>query len=146
QHRYISPQAAAAWLRCMREALEARGLDAAQIMKPLSRIAKAMIHSPETPHQKLHNSCAAIQDPEQVHFETLLKDAAKGRTDIVRQALAMDRTLATRRGIDNQTVAWAATYHNRPKVLELVLKAGGDCNTPACDPMHSSMCGDEVHL
>jgi truncated hemoglobin YjbI len=32
QHRYISPKAAAAWLRCMREALVARGLDAEQIM------------------------------------------------------------------------------------------------------------------
>src|SRR6266446_122189 len=31
QHRYISPQSAAAWLRCMREALVARGLDAAEI-------------------------------------------------------------------------------------------------------------------
>jgi truncated hemoglobin YjbI len=48
QHRYISPKAAAAWLRCMREALVARGLDAEPIMRPLARIAKAMIHSPET--------------------------------------------------------------------------------------------------
>jgi truncated hemoglobin YjbI len=45
QHRYISPKAAAAWLRCMREALVARGLDAERIMRPLVRIAKAMIHS-----------------------------------------------------------------------------------------------------
>src|SRR6185436_6056928 len=48
QHRYISPKAAAAWLRCMREALVARGLDAKPILRPLARIAKAMIHSPET--------------------------------------------------------------------------------------------------
>src|SRR6266853_6594009 len=40
QHRYISPKAAAAWLRCMREAFIARGLDAGQIMRPLARIAK----------------------------------------------------------------------------------------------------------
>src|SRR5262249_17867228 len=46
QHRYVSPRAAAAWLRCMREALEARGLDAEPILQPLARIAKAMIHSP----------------------------------------------------------------------------------------------------
>src|SRR5207244_2532206 len=32
QHRYVSPAAAAAWLRCMREALEARGVEAAPIM------------------------------------------------------------------------------------------------------------------
>src|SRR5207245_9866771 len=42
QHRYISPKAAEAWLRCMREALVARGLDTEQIMRPLARIAKAM--------------------------------------------------------------------------------------------------------
>ena len=35
QHRYISPKAAAAWLRCMRAALVARGLDAEPIMRPL---------------------------------------------------------------------------------------------------------------
>src|SRR5947209_7398667 len=52
QHRYISPKAAVAWLRCMREALVARGLDAEQIMRPLARIAKAMIHSPETEPQR----------------------------------------------------------------------------------------------
>src|SRR5262249_41137011 len=39
QHRYISPKAAAAWLRCMREALVARGLDAEPILRPLARIA-----------------------------------------------------------------------------------------------------------
>src|SRR5262245_43686557 len=33
QHRYISPKAAAAWLRCMREALVARDLDAEGIMR-----------------------------------------------------------------------------------------------------------------
>src|SRR5262249_30820638 len=31
QHRYIGPKAAAAWLRCMREAVAARGLDAESI-------------------------------------------------------------------------------------------------------------------
>src|SRR5215831_3734109 len=36
QHRYISPKAAAAWLRCMREALVARGLDAEPILRPLA--------------------------------------------------------------------------------------------------------------
>ena len=38
QHRYISPKAAAAWLRCMREALVAHGLDAEPILRPLARI------------------------------------------------------------------------------------------------------------
>src|SRR5207253_10260470 len=72
QHRYISAKAAAAWLRCMREALVARGLDAEHIMRPLARIAKAMIHSPETEPGELRKSCDAVQDAAQEEFETLL--------------------------------------------------------------------------
>jgi ankyrin repeat protein/truncated hemoglobin YjbI len=146
QHRYISPKAAEAWLRSMRDALVARGLDPGPIMQPLSRIAKAMIHSPETESKDLHKSCAAIQDAAQVQFESLLNDAAKGRTDSVRKALETDRTLARRRGVENRTLAWVATYLNRQKILELTLKAGGDCNTPACDPMHTTMACDDVHF
>ena len=86
QHRFISPNGAAAWLRCMREALVVRGVDAEPIMRPLSGIAKAMIHSPETDTKELCKSCDAVQDRAQVQFETLLNDAAKGRTEIVRKA------------------------------------------------------------
>jgi ankyrin repeat protein len=82
----------------------------------------------------------------QVHFESLLNDAAKGRTENVRNALAKDPTFASRRGTHNRTLAWVATYHNRPKILELVLNAGGDCNSPACDPMHATKACDIVHL
>src|SRR5437660_2520750 len=130
QHRYISPKAAAAWLRCMRAALVARGLDAEPILRPLARIASAMIHSPETEPNELCKSCAAVQDAAQVQFETLLNDAAKGRTENVRKALAKDPALASRRGLHNHTLAWIATYRNRPKILELMLQAGADCNTP----------------
>jgi ankyrin repeat protein len=146
QHRYISPKAAAAWLRCMREALVARGLDAEPIMRPLARIAKAMIHSPETDPEELHKSCDAIQDAAQVRFEALLNDAAKGRIENVRKALEQDRSLASRRGMENRTLAWVATYHNRPKILELTLNSGADCNTPACDPMRTTMACDQVHM
>ena len=145
QHRYISPKATAAWLRCMREAVAARGLDTELIMRPLARFAKAMIHSPEADTRELRKSCAAVQDAMQVDFDALLIDAARGRTDKTRAALERDRTLASRRGIENRTLAWVATYHNRPKILELVLKAGGDCNTPACDPLHATMACDIVH-
>src|SRR6516165_6721699 len=68
QHRHISPKAAAAWLRCMREALLARGLDAEPVMRPLACIAKAMIHSPEIDPEDLCKSCDANQDPAQVQF------------------------------------------------------------------------------
>ena len=146
QHRYISPKAAAAWLRCMREAVLARGLDAEPIMRPLARIASAMVHSPEIGPDELCKSCDAVQDRTQVQFESLLNDAAKGRLETVSMALANDPTLARRRGADNRTLAWVATYHNRPKVLEVTLSAGGDCNTPACDPMHSTMACDVVKM
>jgi ankyrin repeat protein/truncated hemoglobin YjbI len=146
QHRYISPKAAAAWLRCMREALVARGLDAETILRPLTRIAKAMIHSPETDPKNLRRGCDAVQDAAQVQFETLLDNAAKGRAEDVRKALAKDPAVASRRGLHNRTLVWVATYRNRPKILELALKAGGDCNTPACDPMHATMACDHVHM
>jgi ankyrin repeat protein/truncated hemoglobin YjbI len=145
QHRYISPQAAAAWLRCMREALVVRRLDADQIMKPLARIAKAMIHSPETDSEELCKSCDAVQDSTQVQFEALLNDAAKGRTENVRKALKKDPTIAQRRGMNNRTLAWVATYEHRPKILDLILEAGGDCTTPACDPTRATMACDVVH-
>lgn len=146
QHRYVSPRTAAAWLRCMREALRARGLNAEPIMRPLARIAKAMIHSPETEPGGLHKSCDGVQDPAQVRFETLLADAARGRTEIVRQALQQDPTLARRRGIENRTLAWVATYHNRPEIVGLALKSDGDSLSPACDPLHATMACDDVHL
>jgi ankyrin repeat protein/truncated hemoglobin YjbI len=146
QHRYISTKAAAAWLRCMGAALVGRGLDAEQILRPLARVARTMIHSPETEPARLHRSCDAVQDPAQVQIETLLSDAAKGRTDDVRKALEKDRTLANRRGLDNRTLAWVAIYRKRPKILELALEAGADPNTPACDPMHATMACDIVHM
>lgn len=144
QHRYISPRAAAAWLRCMREAVIARNLPAERIMRPLARIAKAMIHCPETEPKELHKSCDAVQDGAQVSLEKLLNDAAQGRTEKVQQAVRKDPTLASRRGMHNRTLAWVATYHNRPRIVDLALQAGGDCNTPACDPLHVTMACDIV--
>jgi ankyrin repeat protein len=146
QHRFISATAAAAWLNCMREALLARGLDAERIMPTFTRIAKAMIHSPETELKDLCRSCDAVQTAAQVQFDALLNDAATGRIENVRKALAKDRTVARLRGIDNRTLAWVATYHNRPKILATVLEAGGDCNSPACDPMHTTLACDVVQM
>src|SRR5262249_29941839 len=53
---------------------------------------------------------------------------------------------ARRRGEHNRTLAWVATYRNRPKILELALKAGADCNSPACDPLHATMACDIVRM
>lgn len=146
QHRYISPKTAAAWLRCMREALVGHGLNAEPLMKPLTRIAKRMIHSPETGDDDLSRTCDAIQEPAQVEFDSLLEEAARGRIETVRQALLRDPALASRRGIENRTLAWVATYRNRPAILDLALSSGGDCTSPACDPMHTTMACDVVHM
>ena len=146
QHRYISPATAAAWLRCLREALVARGLDAKTLMPPLARIAKVMIHNPETESPALHKSCDGVQDASQVQFDELLEDVAKGRTEKIRQALERDPTLGSRRGLENRTLAWVATYRNRPKILELVLEAGGDCRSPGCDPLRATMVCDDVQM
>jgi truncated hemoglobin YjbI len=134
QNRHISPKAADAWLRCMREALVDRGVPPDPVMTFLAPITKAMIHSPETDPSQLRKTCGAVQDAAQVRFETVLSDAAKGRTENVRKALQEDQGLAARRGINNQTLVWVAAYHNRRDVLNLALEAGADCNSPGCDP------------
>ncbi len=105
-----------------------------------------MIHSPETDPKDLRRSCDAVQDAVQVQFQALLDSAAKGQMENVRNALQKDSTLVLGRGTDNRTLAWVATYRNRPGILDLALKAGADCNTPACDPMHATMACDIVHL
>ena len=146
QHRYISPQTAAAWLRCMRAALVARGIDAEPIMRPLSRAAKAMIHSPETTAADLQRSCDGVQDPGQVRLESLLNDAAQGRTADVRRALRKDPALAKGRGLNGQTLVWVAVYRNRSKILELALNADSNPNLPGCDPLETTMACDDVHV
>lgn len=146
QQRYISPKAAAAWLRCMRESLIARGIDTESIMRSLTQIAKRMIHSPETDPLEICQSCDGNQDPAQVQFELLLNSAAKGHIEDVREALESDPTLAGRRGTHNKTLTWVATYCNRPAILELTLKAGGNLNVPACEPMHATLACDDVQM
>ena len=71
---------------------------------------------------------------------------ARVRTANVRKALENDRTLGTQCGMDNRTLAWVATYRNRPGIHELTLQAGADCNTPACDPMCATMTCDDVEM
>lgn len=146
QPRYISAKSAAAWLRCMRESVVACGLDTQLIMPQLTRIAKAMIHSPETDTKLLYRSCDGVQDPVQNQFESLLDHVAKGCIEPVRDALVADKSLAFRRGTQNRTLVWTAAYHNRAKILDLLLQTGADCNSPACDPLHATMACDIVHV
>jgi ankyrin repeat protein/truncated hemoglobin YjbI len=146
QHRYISPKTAAAWLRCMRESLEARDADVEKIMPTLSRIAKAMIHSPETKEAALHRDCRGVLETSQVRLAALLSDSAKGRTDEIRKALKKDPALARARGLNGQTLVWVAVYRNRPKILQAALEADGSPNLPGCDPLQTTMACDDVHV
>jgi truncated hemoglobin YjbI len=145
QHRHVSPAAADAWLRCMREALAARDLSPEPILQPLSRIAAAMTHSPNTPASRLRKSCDAIQDEDQVRHRDLLAAAAKGRTDEVNGALKERPQLAGMRGEHGRNLVWIATYRNRPAILACALDAGGDPNAPGCDPLRATMACDIVH-
>ena len=81
-----------------------------------------------------------------MQFECSLEEGRQRTHGNVRECLEKDQSLALRRGLDNRTLAWVATYHNRPRILELALNAGADCNAPACDPLHATMACDEVHL
>jgi ankyrin repeat protein/truncated hemoglobin YjbI len=146
QHRYISAKTAAAWLRCMRQSLAACGVDSEKIMPALSRAAKAMINSPETEEGELHRHCDGVQAPAQVQMEALLNDTANGRTAKVSQALREDPFLANARGLNGQTLVWAAVYRNRPKILQLALKTGANLNAPGCDPLKTTMACDDVHF
>lgn len=146
QHRYVSLAAAAAWLRCLRESLEVRGVEADPILRPLTRAANALVHSPDTPGAELHRSCGSVQEPGQVRLQALLADAVRGRTERVHETLENDPSLARGGGTDGQTVAWVAAYRNRPEILSLALAAGADPNAPACDPLQATMACDDVHL
>ena len=146
QHRYVSPATAAAWLRCMREAVEARGLKAEPILRPLARAARAMVHSPDTPAAELYPSCGLVQDAAQVRLRRLLADTARGRTEAVREALDSDPALARGRGLEGRSILWMATYHSRPEILALALAAGADPNAPGCDPIRTTMACDVVHV
>ncbi len=146
QPRYISPKTAAAWLRCMREALAARGADPDPIMRLLARIAKSMIHSPETKESDLNRHCDGVQDPALVRLASVLSDAAKGRTEAVCKALRKNPALAQGRGLHGQSLVWISVYRNRPKILQTALLAGANPNLPGCDPMETTMACDQVHL
>lgn len=148
-HRYISPRAAAAWLECMQDALfesglTARGFELERIMRPLKRIAKAMIHNPETDSGALRKTCDAVQDERQVCFEAVLADVTKGRTANVLAALREDRTLARSRGEGHRSLVWEAIYRDRPKILEVLLNLDADLDSPACDLTRATLACDKI--
>jgi ankyrin repeat protein/truncated hemoglobin YjbI len=145
QHRYVSPATARAWLRCMREALEARGVEAEPVLQPLAGVAAALVHNPDLSPAELRPSCELVQDAGQVQLQELLADTAKGHTAEVREALERDPSLARRRGTEGQSILWMAVYRNRPEILALALAAGADPNAPGCDPLRATLACDSVH-
>ena len=106
--RYISPATASRWLRCMREALEARGVEAAPVLRPLAQLASTLVNSPDTPAAELSRSCDGVQYSRQAALQALLLDASRGRTEAVREALQRDPLLASGRGKHGQTLVWIA--------------------------------------
>lgn len=146
QHRFISAPAASAWLRCLREALQAREIDSEPVLRALGPVVRAMTHSADTPPAELRRACDGIQDPAQLRLQTLLLDTARGRTESVRTALQEDPSLARRRGLEGQSLAWVAAYRGRAEILDLALAAGADPNAPGCDPLHATLACDDVRL
>src|SRR2546427_25262 len=57
QHMFVSPQGAAAWLRCMAEALAACGVAPAPVMRLLVPIAHALVNRPDTDPAALLRHC-----------------------------------------------------------------------------------------
>ena len=105
QHRYVSPRGAAAWLECMRQALQARGLDPQPVLRLLGPIAHGLVHSPEVEPSQLDRD-HGVREPAALRLEALLVDVAKGRAEAVHQALRQDATLATRPGKQGRTLLW----------------------------------------
>ena len=144
QHLFVSPQGAAAWLRCMRGALDACGVPPAPVMRLLGAMAKAMVNSADAEPAALRYGCGLVQDARAVRLEEALDDVARGRTDAVRRALAADPLLVQGRGLHGQSLLWVAVYKNRPEILRLLLAAGADPNPPACDPPRGEIAGNRV--
>jgi ankyrin repeat protein len=117
----------------LREALEARGLEAAPVLRLLGPVAQALVHSPEVEAARLERGRGAVREPGAVELDALLGQAASGQTEAVRQALHRDPGLADRQGRDGRSLTWVAVQRNRPEILALALAAGADPNRPACD-------------
>jgi truncated hemoglobin YjbI len=133
QHRYVSPRVAAAWLECMRQALQAHGVDPQPVLRLLGPVAHALVHSPEIEPAQLDRERGVVCEPAVVRLEELLADAAKGRDDAVQHALQVDTTLATRPGKQGRTLLWVSVERNRPELAALALASGADPDRPACN-------------
>jgi ankyrin repeat protein/truncated hemoglobin YjbI len=144
QHLFVSPLGAAAWLRCMVEALAACAVAPAPVMRSLAPIAQALINRPDTEPAALTRHCDLAQDEGTLRLERALEDLARGRTDAVTRALADDPLLAVGRGKHGQSLLWLAVYKNRPELAGVLLDLGADPSAPACDPPRGEIAGDRV--
>jgi ankyrin repeat protein/truncated hemoglobin YjbI len=146
QHLFVSPNGAAAWLRCMREALEASGQPPAPVMRLLGPMARALINRADVDPSELQPGCDVVQDASAARFERALEDVARGRTDAVNRALSADPLLAHGRGRHGQSLVWLAVYRNRHEILTRLLEAGANPNLPACDPPRGEIASNNVRL
>jgi ankyrin repeat protein len=146
QHLFVSPKGAAAWLRCMREALDVCGVAPAPVMRLLGPMTKALVNSADVDPDALLHLCELVQDDRAQRLERALDDVAKGRTDAVKRALDADPLLAHSRGRHGQSLLWLAIYKHRPELLRLLLDAGADPNLPACDPPSGEIASNRMRL
>jgi ankyrin repeat protein/truncated hemoglobin YjbI len=144
QHLFVSPKGAAAWLRCMRGALDACGVPPAPVMRLLGAVAAAMVNSADVEPAALRYGCDVVQDARAGRLEAALDDVARGHTEALRRALAADPLLVRGRGRHGQSLLWVAVYKNRPEILRLLLEAGADPNPPACDPPRGEIAGNRL--
>jgi ankyrin repeat protein len=145
-HLFVSPRGAAAWLRCMGEALQACGVAPAPVMRLLGPMAKAMVNRADAEPASLVNLCSFVQDAGAARLERAMADVVKGRTDALKYALAADPLLAQDRGLHGQSLLWLAVYKNRPEIVQLLLDAGADPNLPGCDPARGETASNNMRL
>jgi ankyrin repeat protein len=146
QHLFVSPKGAAAWLRCMGEALDACGLPRAAAMRRLGPMARALINRADADPAALQPHCDFVRDTGAARFEAVSEDVARGRAEAVHVALAADPLLVHGRGRHGQTLLWVAVYKNRQEIVRRLLDAGADPNLPGCDPTSGEIAGDRLYL
>ena len=145
QQMFVSPQGAAAWVRCMTEALEACGVAPAPVMRVLAPIAQSLVNRPDTGDPSaLRKHCEFAQDAGTRSLELTLLALAKGQDDAVKRSLTRDPLLALGRGMHGQSLLWLAVYKNRPELVRTLLDLGADPNAPGCDPPRGEIASSRV--
>ena len=136
---HITKSLAAKWLRHMKGALHASQLPAASadaVLARLTPIAMSLVNAEDPPadEKQMVGSCHGVQTRAFLDRDAFRSAAAKGWTQVIRDALAADPPLAAMRGLDGRTLLWEAASRGRTAVIELLLGHGADLDIPGCQP------------